>query len=143
MVWLLLLLAADPSAAQRTRMVKEQMEDRGIRHPGVLAAMRNTPRHLFVPEESRGLAYGDHPVAIGYGATISQPFIVAWMTELLEPAKTSGVLEIGTGSGYQAAVLAQLVRQVYTIELVPDLARNAAALLNSLGHRNVTVRQGD
>ncbi len=143
MVWLLLLLAAGPSAAQRTRMVKEQMEDRGIRHPGVLAAMRNTPRHLFVPEESRGLAYGDHPVAIGYGATISQPYIVAWMTELLEPAKTHRVLEIGTGSGYQAAVLSRLVDHVYSIEIVPELARSATALLAKLGHTNVTVRQGD
>ncbi|MFB3828046.1 MAG: protein-L-isoaspartate(D-aspartate) O-methyltransferase [Bryobacteraceae bacterium] len=143
MVWLLLLLAADPTAALRARMVKEQIEDRGIRNPGVLAAMRNTPRHLFVPEESRALAYGDHPVAIGYGATISQPYIVAWMTELLEPARTHRVLEIGTGSGYQAAVLSPLVQHVYTIEIVPELAKSAAALLEKLGRTNITVRQGD
>lgn len=145
-VWLalaLLWLPADPSAAARERMVRDQIEDRGVRHPGVLRAMRATPRHLFIPPAARDLAYEDRPVPIGYNVTISQPYIVAWMTELLEPAKTQKVLEIGTGSGYQAAVLAPLVERVYTIEIVPELARSSRALLEKLGYRNITVRAGD
>jgi protein-L-isoaspartate(D-aspartate) O-methyltransferase len=139
LVW----LAADPFAAERDRMVREQMEARGIRDAGVLRAMRETPRHRFVPLLLRAHACDDSPLPIGYGATISQPYIVALMTELLEPGKQDRVLEIGTGSGYQAAVLAQLARRVYTIEIVPELARQAGALLAELGYVNVTVREGD
>jgi protein-L-isoaspartate(D-aspartate) O-methyltransferase len=105
--------------------------------------MRATPRHLFVPEAMRPQAYQDTPLPIGYGQTISQPYIVAVMTELLEPAKTQKVLEIGTGSGYQAAVLSPLVGRVFSIEIVPELAQRSADLLKTLGYANVTVRQGD
>lgn len=138
-----LLVAADPFAAERERMVREHIEARGVRDPRVLAAMRDTPRHLFVPPGVRGQAYEDHPLPIGYGATISQPYIVAWMTELLRPEKTSRVLEIGTGSGYQAAVLSPLAGHVYTMEIVPQLAQSAAETLKQMGYKNVTVRQGD
>ena len=137
------LPAADPTSAARERMVRDQIEDRGVRHPAVLRAMRTVPRHLFLPTAVRDQAYEDHPVPIGYQATISQPYIVAWMTELLEPTRTQRVLEIGTGSGYQAAVLAGLVAHVYTVEIVPELAASARELLARLGCRNVTVRQGD
>jgi protein-L-isoaspartate(D-aspartate) O-methyltransferase len=109
----------------------------------VLRVMRATPRHQFVPADVRALAYADRPVPIGHAATISQPYIVARMTELLGAARHHKVLEIGTGSGYQAAVLAQLVRHVWSIELVPELARNAAETLRRLGYDNVTVRAGD
>jgi protein-L-isoaspartate(D-aspartate) O-methyltransferase len=124
-------------------MVREQIENRGITHPAVLRSMRNTPRHLFVPPALREMAYADRPLPIGYGATISQPYIVALMTELLNPAKADKVLEIGTGSGYQAAILAPLVSHVFTIEIVPELARSAAETLKAAGHKNVTVRSGD
>jgi protein-L-isoaspartate(D-aspartate) O-methyltransferase len=135
--------AEDPRAAERADMVQRQIEARGVRHPGVLGAMRAVPRHLFMPEAAREWAYEDHPVPIGYGQTISQPYIVAAMTELLEPGKDHKVLEIGAGSGYQAAVLSSLVKHVCTIEIVPELARSAAATLAKLGYRNVTVRHGD
>jgi protein-L-isoaspartate(D-aspartate) O-methyltransferase len=140
---LTLLLAADPFTGQRERMVREHIQARGIRQPDVLRAMRSTPRHLFVPDLLSSEAYADHPLPIGYGATISQPYIVALMTEMLEPARGHRVLEIGTGSGYQAAVLAQLVRLVYTVELVPELAERARETLRKLGYGNVTVRAGD
>lgn len=136
-------VAEDPMALQRKRMVSVQIEKRGIRNPDVLRVLRATPRHLFVPPSLRSEAYEDHPLAIGYGATISQPYIVAHMTELLAPARHHRVLEIGTGSGYQAAILAQLVAEVYTLELVPELAQAAARTLRDLGFTNVTVRQGD
>lgn len=138
-----LLWAEDPYAARRAQMVRTQIEERGVRNPDVLRAMRAVPRHLFVPEGARAAAYEDHPVPIGYGQTISQPYIVGLMTELLEPKKDLKVLEIGTGSGYQAAVLSGLVRQVYSIEIVPELARSAAASLKKLGCQNVTVRHAD
>ena len=118
-------------------------EARGVKNPEVFAAMRAVPRELFVPESVRPQAYEDHPLPIGFGQTISQPFIVGLMTELLEPKKSHRVLEIGTGSGYQAAVLSSLVGELYSIEIVPELARSAAERLNSLGFRNVTVREGD
>ena len=105
--------------------------------------MRTLPRHLFVPATQQRLAYADHPVPIGYGATISQPYIVALMTELLDLSKRQRVLEIGTGSGYQAAILGQLAAEVYSIEIVPELANSAARRLGELGYRNITVRQGD
>jgi protein-L-isoaspartate(D-aspartate) O-methyltransferase len=124
-------------------LVEEHIENRGIRNPDVLRVIRAVPRHEFVPANMREFAYEDRPLGIGYGATISQPYIVAAMTELLEPKRHHKVLEIGTGSGYQAAVLANLVRDVYSIEIVPELARASAETLRRLGYRNVYVKQGD
>jgi protein-L-isoaspartate(D-aspartate) O-methyltransferase len=134
---------SDLFTAARERMVREQIENRGIRSADILRAMRATPRHLFVPKEVQAEAYDDHPLPIGYGATISQPYIVAFMTALLGPSKQQRVLEIGTGSGYQAAVLAQLVSRVYSVEIVPELAQSAQKTLSALGYCNVLVRQGD
>jgi protein-L-isoaspartate(D-aspartate) O-methyltransferase len=145
-VFLLLPVAACgqiPYDSARSEMVRTQIERRGVRHPDVLRAMRTVPRHLFLPEALRSQAYQDHPLPIGYGQTISQPYIVALTTELLEPSRTHKVLEIGTGSGYQAAVLSMVVDRVYSMEIVPELARSSAALLRELGYRNVTVRLGD
>jgi protein-L-isoaspartate(D-aspartate) O-methyltransferase len=139
----LLACAQDPYQVQRQQMVSEQIERRDIRKPEVLRAMRATPRHLFVPERLRSQAYEDHPLPIGYGQTISQPYIVGLMTQLLEAEKSHKLLEIGTGSGYQAAVLSPLVKHVYTVEIVPELARSSGALLKKLGYANVTVRHGD
>jgi protein-L-isoaspartate(D-aspartate) O-methyltransferase len=129
--------------ARRHAMVESQLRARGIRNAAVLAAMEKVPRHLFVPEPNLDLAYEDGPLPIGYGQTISQPYIVAYMSEALEVSRTDKVLEIGTGSGYQAAILAELAREVYTIEIVPELAERARALLAGLGYRNVHVRVGD
>ena len=134
--------ATDAFSALRERMVREQIEARGVRHPAVLAAMRSTPRHEFI-SKGAGPAYGDHPLRIGFDATISQPYVVALMTELLKPEKTHRILEVGTGSGYQAAVVSQLVSWVYTIEIVPELARSARESLARLGYANITVRAGD
>jgi protein-L-isoaspartate(D-aspartate) O-methyltransferase len=128
---------------ERASMVAEQLRQRGISDARVLDVMRNVPRHLFVPESVRPFAYADRPLPIGHGQTISQPFIVAYMTDALGVARTHRVLEIGTGSGYQAAVLAHLAREVYTVEIVPELARRASALLDSLGYSNVYIREGD
>ncbi len=128
---------------QRQRMVREQIAARGVRDRAVLEAMRAVPRERFVPAGVRAQAYADHPLPIGYGQTISQPYIVALMTELLGVRKEHRVLEIGTGSGYQAAVLAGLVETVYSIELVPELAHSAAKTLAAEGYRNVEVRAGD
>jgi protein-L-isoaspartate(D-aspartate) O-methyltransferase len=130
-------------AKARERMVVEQIEARGVSDPRVLAALRAVPRHEFVPAEQRAHAYEDRPLPIGEGQTISQPYIVAVMTELLRLEGDERVLEIGTGSGYQAAVLARLAREVYTIEIVPELARRAEADLRRLGFANVRVRTGD
>ena len=132
-------------ATARERMIRQQLAapDRGITNARVLAVMGKVPRHEFVPASLRAQAYNDHPLPIGYNQTISQPFIVAFMTEKLEPKPTDKVLEIGTGSGYQAAVLAELVREVYTIEIVEPLARRAEADLKRLGYTNVLVRAGD
>jgi protein-L-isoaspartate(D-aspartate) O-methyltransferase len=141
--WVLPAFSADPFAAERDRMVREQIEIRGIRNQAVLNAMGAVPRHLFTPESVRSVAYADRPLPIGYGQTISQPAIVALMTELLEPRKDHRVLEIGTGSGYQAAVLSLLVKQVYTIEIVKELFESARNLLTALGYINVTSRYGD
>lgn len=126
-------------------MVAEQLAGpaRGITNSRVLAVMGRVPRHEFVPERLQPDAYEDHPLPIGHGQTISQPYIVAFMTEQLDPKPSDRVLEIGTGSGYQAAVLAELVAQVYTIEIVTDLAQRAAAYLKRLGYTNVHVRAGD
>jgi protein-L-isoaspartate(D-aspartate) O-methyltransferase len=128
---------------ERERMVRAQMEARGVKDRRVLDAMRTIPRELFMPPGVRAQAYEDHPVPIGHGQTISQPYIVAFMTELLGVRPSDRVLEIGTGSGYQAAVLARMVRQVYSIEIVPELARSAAETLRRLGYGNVRVREGD
>lgn len=124
-------------------MVRFQLAARGIRDPGVLDAMRRVPRHLFVPPSQRRLAYTDGPLPIGEGQTISQPYIVALMTELARPGPDDRVLEVGTGSGYQAAVLAELVEHVYTVELEESLARSAEKVLRELNFDNVTVRAGD
>ncbi|OFW14918.1 MAG: protein-L-isoaspartate O-methyltransferase [Acidobacteria bacterium RIFCSPLOWO2_12_FULL_67_14] len=124
-------------------MVADQIEARGVTDRRVLDVMRSVPRHLFVPEPLRSRAYDDRPLPIGEGQTISQPFIVAFMTEALGVSARRRVLEIGTGSGYQAAVLSRLAKEVYTIEIVPALARRAADTLKSLGHSNVHVREGD
>jgi protein-L-isoaspartate(D-aspartate) O-methyltransferase len=129
--------------ASRELMVVQQLQARGISDPLVLAAMRKVPRHELIPEENRGDAYGDHPVPIGEGQTISQPLIVAYMTECLELKGGERVLEVGTGSGYQAAILAEIAGEVDTIEIVPSLAKRAAADLARLGYSNVFVRQGD
>lgn len=131
----------DPYQRQREAMVRDQIEARGIKNPDVLRVMRMTPRHEFVPEEIRPSAYEDRPQPIGYGQTISQPYIVAFMTEALDVDKSHKVLEIGSGSGYQAAVLAPLARHVYTIEIVPELAAWAKEKLAR--YKNVTVRLGD
>lgn len=130
-------------AAERTRMVEEQLRARDIRDPLVLDAMRTVPRHLFIPEPQRGEAYDDSPVPIGHGQTISQPYIVAFMTQALKIGPEHRVLEIGTGSGYQAAVLATLAKDVYTIEILPPLAERARETLSALGYRNVHVRTGN
>ena len=127
----------------RLRMVEEQLADGGIRDERVLAAMRQVPRHRFVPAEHRGLAYADGPLPIGHGQTISQPFIVALMTQLLGLNGGEKVLEVGTGSGYQAAVLGILAHEVHTIERHPDLAERAASVLSELGLENVHVHVGD
>jgi protein-L-isoaspartate(D-aspartate) O-methyltransferase len=125
-------------------MVEDTIAARGVEDEEVLRAMRSVPRHSFVPQQYLQQAYADHPLPIGYGQTISQPYIVAWMTELLDLQAGDRVLEIGTGSGYQAAVLAELgTVEVYTIEIVPELAQSAAQRLKDLGYTAVHVRQGD
>ncbi len=134
--------AHDPFEAPRAQMVETQLMPRGIIDARVLAAMRKVPRHLFMEEALRGRAYGDHPLPIGEEQTISQPYIVALMTQLLELAGTEKVLEVGTGSGYQTAVLAELARRVCSIERLPRLAERARALLEGLGLTNVWVRVG-
>ena len=130
-------------ARQRERMVAEQLAGRDIRDPRVLDAMRKVPRHQFVPAARRSSAYEDFPLPIGRDQTISQPYIVAYMTQALDLQPSHKVLEIGTGSGYQAAVLAELAAQVYTIEIVGELATRATETLASAGYRNVHVRHGD
>lgn len=132
-------------AAERERMVRDQLEARGrnIRDAGVLRVMRTVPRHRFVPASGQAEAYADHPIPIGHQQTISQPFIVALMLEQLDLRPHHRVLEIGTGSGYVTALLAELVHQVYSLELIPSLARRARYVLTSLGYRNVRVRIGD
>lgn len=127
----------------RLRMVSRQIEARGIVDEGVLGAMRTVERHLFVPDSLRRLAYEDYPLPIGEDQTISQPYIVALMTELLQLDTTDKVLEIGTGSGYQAAVLAEIVDSVFTIEIVPGLGSRADTLLRQLGYDNIEVLIGD
>lgn len=135
---------SDPYQEQRLAMVKQTIEMRGVQDPAVLRAMKCVPRHEFILQEYLERAYGDHPLPIGFGQTISQPYIVAWMTELIELEPGEKVLEIGTGSGYQAAILAELGDlEVYSIEIVPELAENAEQQLNRLGYSQVQVRQRD
>ena len=124
-------------------MVDEQLRARGIRDQRVLEAMARVPRHLFVPDASRADAYGDYPLPIGHGQTISQPYIVAFMSEALKLERSHRVLEIGTGSGYQAAILAELAGDVYSIEIIEPLAATARKVLQEAGYRNVTVRTGN
>jgi protein-L-isoaspartate(D-aspartate) O-methyltransferase len=134
----------DPNYTKaRERMVHRQIAARGIRDERVLAAMQTIPRHLFVPEHSQDSAYRDGPLAIGRGQTISQPFIVALMTEALELKGHERVLEIGTGSGYQAAILSQLASHVYTVERIQELATKAQERFCRLGYRNISLRVGD
>jgi protein-L-isoaspartate(D-aspartate) O-methyltransferase len=130
-------------AREREEMVAQQIAARGVRDERTLAAMRAVPRHLFVPEEFASQAYADHPLPIGHGQTISQPYIVGFMTQALDLDGSETVLEVGTGSGYQAAVLAEIVPRVYSIEIVAPLAQKSAQLLKDLGYTNVEVRAGD
>ena len=144
----LLLVTPDPDTSWeherlRAQMVERQIEARGVTTPSVLEAMRSVPRHRFVPNQPVELAYSDRPLPIGEGQTISQPYIVARMTELVQPDSTDRALEIGTGSGYQAAVLSEIVDSVYTIEIIPELASTARTRLERLGYSNVRVRTGD
>jgi len=134
---------ASEFAAQRQFMVQRQLIPRGIKDQRVLAAMAKVPREEFVTPESRAASYEDGPLPIGYGQTISQPYIVAFMTEQLRPTPRDRVLEVGTGSGYQASILAELVSEVYSIEIVQPLAKNAEATLQRLGYKNVHLKIGD
>ncbi|WP_299550442.1 protein-L-isoaspartate(D-aspartate) O-methyltransferase [Seonamhaeicola sp.] len=133
----------DPYASERKRMVKHQIEARGITHKATLKAMYKVPRHHFVPKYMVTYAYEDRPLPIGNNQTISQPYIVAYMTATISPKSGMKVLEVGTGSGYQAAVLAEIVDHVYTIEIIPKLAQKATNTLDMLGYENVTIRSGD
>lgn len=133
----------DSYEKQRESMVRYQIEERGIHNSQVLRAMRQVERHMFVPRDLRAYAYEDRPLPIGYGQTISQPYIVAYMTEILQLERKDKVLEIGTGSGYQAAVLAEICDSVFSIEVVPELGKRAMATLDLLGYRNVIVKIGD
>ena len=137
------LLAQEPEQVRRSRMIREQIASRGIKNPAVLRVMGEIPRHLFVPANVREQAYEDRPVPIGHGQTISQPFIVGFMTELLDVQSQHRILEIGTGSGYQAAILSKLAKEVFTMEIVPELAQSAEALFRRLGYKNIFVRLGN
>ncbi len=127
----------------RENMVRTQIVSRGVTDKAVIEAMRKVERHLFVPEVYIQQAYGDHPLPIGYGQTISQPYIVAFMTEILKLDKSSKVLEVGTGSGYQAAILAEICDSVYTVEIVQELGNRAKQLFEELGYSNIKVKIGD
>jgi protein-L-isoaspartate(D-aspartate) O-methyltransferase len=140
---LLLLQGADLFRAQRLRMVEEQIEARGVKDPRVLDVIRRVPRDRFVPADITHLAYQDSALPIGHGQTISQPYIVAYMTEALDVQPHHRVLEVGTGSGYQAAVLSGLAKEVFTIEIVPPLAARSRQVLQDLGYANVHAREGD
>lgn len=133
----------DRSVVDRSRMIDTQIAARGITNKSVLRAMRGVPRHEFVPADKKAYSYEDYPLPIGFAQTISQPYIVAFMTELLEPEPWHRVLEIGTGSGYQAAVLAEIVDQVYTVEIIEALAKRSAALLERLRYKNVHTLHAD
>ena len=145
---LLVLWMSKPGFSQnyeelREKMVREQIENRGIHHRATLKAMRKVERHLFVPPKFQRNAYDDSPLLIGYNQTISQPYIVGYMTQMLQPKEGQRILEVGTGSGYQAAVLAEIVDKVYTIEIVKELGDRSKKLLHQLGYNNVEVIIGD
>jgi protein-L-isoaspartate(D-aspartate) O-methyltransferase len=127
----------------RDRMVRLQIENRGVKDKATLNAMRKVPRHLFVPAGQAVNAYDDRPLPIGYGQTISQPYIVAYMTEIIKPNANYRVLEIGTGSGYQAAVLSQIVKEVYTIEIIEQLHTQSSALLRRINYNNIATKRAD
>ncbi len=135
--------AENDRTTERMAMVREQIVSRGVKDPATLAAMRSVPRHLFVPGPQAASAYDDRPLPIGHGQTISQPFIVAYMTELVRPGPDRKILEIGTGSGYQAAILAATGAEVYSIEIITELATDAAARLRELGYGAVQTRAAD
>ena len=135
--------AEDSFVRVRAQMVRQQLERRDIQNKRVLAAMENVPRHRFVPGDLQRVAYQDSPLPIGNGQTISQPYIVALMTQLVDPQPDSKVLDVGTGSGYQAAILGELADEVYSIEIVEPLAVSAKRRLGELGYKNITVRHGD
>jgi len=141
------LLSAGPESPffskKRQEMVDFQVKSRGIQNTVVLSAVSKVKRHLFVPDKTRHLAYEDRPLSIGYGQTISQPYMVAAMTAAIDPKPEDRVLEIGTGSGYQAAILAEIVKHVYTIEIIPELAEEASQRLSQLNYENITVKAGD
>jgi len=144
---LVLLLSSVPPTSERQterdRMVSVQIMERGIKHEATLRSMRKVERHKLVPSAQRHNAYRDSPLPIGFGQTISQPYIVAFMTESVNPAQGQKVLEIGTGSGYQAAILAEIVDEVYTIEIIRELGERAIKDLNALGYKNIHVKIGD
>lgn len=137
------LLQDDKYSILRERMVNKQILARGVKDKSVIKAMKKVPRHLFVPSNKIDEAYQDYPIPIGYGQTISQPYIVAYMTKLIEPDKCKKVLEIGTGSGYQAAVLAEIIDSVYSIEIITELYSSAKSRLNNLGYKNIKLKNGD
>ena len=139
----LLIPQTDKFESIRLRMVKTQIVARGVSNAAVIEAMKKVPRHLFIPKEYEDEAYNDYPLPIGHGQTISQPYIVAYMTEVLKPGSKMKALEIGTGSGYQAAILAEIVSKVYTIEIVPELAKEADERLKKLGYKNIFCKYGD
>lgn len=136
-------LQDDTYVRDRERMVRTQIEMRGIKDQATLSSMKKVQRHLFVPKDLRDDAYDDRPLPIGYGQTISQPFIVAYMTEIIRPNKNSKMLEIGTGSGYQAALLAEIISDVYTIEIIPELSNSSEKRLKELSYKNVYVKNAD
>lgn len=136
-------LTREKAMELRKKMIEQQIMARGVKNPLVIEAMRTVPRHEFVPRDIRSNAYNDQALPIGFGQTISQPYIVAFMSEHLGVKPGDRVLEIGTGSGYQAAVLARIVDTVYTMEIIPQLAERAARTLQHLGYKNVVVRHGD
>jgi protein-L-isoaspartate(D-aspartate) O-methyltransferase len=133
----------DRFTSAREKMVSQQIISRGVKDALTIKAIRKVPRHLFIPKEYQNEAYDDYPLPIGHGQTISQPYIVAYMTEVVNPRPDKKALEIGTGSGYQAAVLAEIVSKVYTIEIVPELARESAERLKEMGYRNIVCKYGD
>ena len=141
--WLLPLMLMQDYTKLRDEMVKTQIENRGVKDSATLAALRKVPRHSFVPTDQVANAYEDRPLAIGYGQTISQPYIVGYMTEIIKPKAGQKVLEIGTGSGYQAAVLAEIVSKIYTIEIVEELGKQATTRLKNLGYKNIEVKTAD
>jgi protein-L-isoaspartate(D-aspartate) O-methyltransferase len=137
------IISTSEFAAERQKMVEEQLKPRGVHDERVLAAMAKVPREAFIPESLRKKSYWDNALPIGHDQTISQPFIVAFMTEQLRPQPTDRILEIGTGTGYQTAILAELVKEVYTIEIIEPLAKDASARLARLGYNNAHVKTGD